>query len=534
MKKWMKEAIGYSMALMIGISSVGCQLKEVNAEEMDVVNIGVTNSLGGMNPLCIDQTEINAHAVGLMFLPLVELDNDLNFQAMLAESVETEDQIHFTVRIDEDAVWSDGTPVTAEDVEYTFLRLASPVINNTTMMYYAFEGVGEDGFVEAGAEHVEGVRVIDEKTVEFVAKQPMSLTTFQNSYARYLRTLPKHILEQYTDEELLTLEWFQSPDVVSGPYRVTDFDANHYISYTANEHYWKGVPEIEKLNIKILDGSQIYAGLRTGEIDITHHTMTSIPLEDYESIEALEDVEVVYGMPVTNQSVFIQTANLADVRVRQALLYAIDREKILGELLKEHGEIVDGFLSSAGPLYSDAVTPVEYNPEKARELLSEAGWDSSRTLRFYVNSGDTTFVNAAQILAAMWSAVGVKTEIRTMNLSALMSAAGSLDYDLMAVQYTYAPVDPYPDVTWLLSGEGSWTGYSNAEIDEAMEQVRKIDSPEEAKVFYETVNKKVQEEVPMFSAYIISAQGAVNQRLQGAEPCVYGFFNEVHNWTVEE
>ena len=93
MKKWMKEAIGYSMALMIGISSVGCQLKEVNAEEMDVVNIGVTNSLGGMNPLCIDQTEINAHAVGLMFLPLVELDNDLNFQAMLAESVETEDQI---------------------------------------------------------------------------------------------------------------------------------------------------------------------------------------------------------------------------------------------------------------------------------------------------------------------------------------------------------------------------------------------------------------------------------------------------------
>ena len=104
------------------------------------------------------------------------------------------------------------------------------MINNTTMMYYAFEGVGEDGFVEAGAEHVEGVRVIDEKTVEFVAKQPMSLTTFQNSYARYLRTLPKHILEQYTDEELLTLEWFQSPDVVSGPYRVTDFDANHYIS----------------------------------------------------------------------------------------------------------------------------------------------------------------------------------------------------------------------------------------------------------------------------------------------------------------
>lgn len=534
MKKWMKKSLGVSMALMFGVLSVGSDWKAVQAADVDIVNIGVTDTLGSMNPLCMDQTEMNVNVVGLMFLPLVELDSELNFQGMLAESVSTEDQIHFTVRIDENAVWSDGTAVTAEDVEYTFLKLASPVIHNTTMMYYVFEGVGEDGFVEAGAESVEGVKVIDEKTVEFVTKEPMSLITFQNSYARYFRTLPKHVLEQYTDEQLQTLEWFQKPDVVSGPYQVTDFDANHYISYTANENYWKGTPEIEKLNIKILDGSQIYAGLQTGEIDITHHTLTSIPMEDYESIEALEHVEVVYGTPVTNQSVFIQTANLADVKVRQALLYAIDRTKVLENLLMGHGEIVDGFLSSASPFYSESVVPVEYNPEKAKELLKEAGWDSSQKLRFFVNSGDTTFVNAAQILAAMWEAVGIKTEIRTMNLSSLMAAAGSLDYDLMAVQYTYAPVDPYLDINWLLSGEGSWTGYRSEDIEEAMKQVQTAEDETAVTALYETVNKKVQEEVPMFSAYIISAQGAVNQRLQGAEPSVYGFFNEVHNWTIEE
>ena len=95
-----------------------------------------------------------------------------------------------------------------------------------------------------------------------------------------------------------------------------------------------GAPKIEKLNIQIKDASQIYAGLQSGEIDITHHTMTAIPQEDYDSIEALENVSVVYGTPVTNQSVFIQTANVTDARVRQALVYAIDREQILEQLLK--------------------------------------------------------------------------------------------------------------------------------------------------------------------------------------------------------
>lgn len=521
------------MAAAFVLNAAGAAVN-VLADEVKIVNIGVTNSLGGMNPLMIDQTEINVYAMGLQFLPLVELNSELEFEYMLVDSVTTEDNQNFVVHLDENAMWSDGTPVTAEDVEYTFLKLASPVINNTTMMYYAFAGVGEDGFVEAGAESAEGVQVLDEKTIQFTSKEPMSLTTFMNTYARYLRTLPKHVLENYTDEELMTLDWFNHPDVVSGPYMVTDFDMNHYISYTSNENYWKGEPNIEKLNIKIMDGSQIYAGLQSGEIDITHHTMTAIPQEDYESIEALENVTVVYGTPVTNQSVFVQTANLQDERVRQALVYAIDREMILEQLLKGHGEIVDGFLSSASPFFDETMENISYDPDKAKELLSEAGWDGSKTLKFYVNSGDSTFVMAAQVMAAQWAAVGVKAEIQTVDLATLMTVAGSNDYDLLAVQYTYAPVDPYPDITWLLSGEGSWTGYSSEEINEAMTNTQLTSDVEEIKGYYSTVNRIVQEEVPMFSAYVISAQGAVSERLSGAEPTVYGFFNDVQDWDIVE
>ena len=87
------------------------------------------------------------------------------------------------------------------------------------------------------------------------------------------------MIEQYSEEELSTADWFNHPDVVSGPFIVTDFDVDHYISYEANKDYWKGAPKIDKLNIKIVDGSQLYAGLQSGEIDITQQTMSDIPQE---------------------------------------------------------------------------------------------------------------------------------------------------------------------------------------------------------------------------------------------------------------
>ena len=546
--RWKKVLSALVLTAAMGITAVGCgtsggntgsqpQGENAAATETaevsdDIVNIGVTDTLGTLNPLLMDGGEINKYATSLMFLPLVELNSKLEFEGEIADSVTTEDNKNFIVHIDEKATWSDGEKITADDVVYTALRLTSPVIGNTSMMYYVFEGVGDDGFTEEGAESIDGIKAIDDATVQFTTKEEMSLTSFENSYARYLMTLPKHVIEQYSEEELKTAEWFNHPDVVSGPYMVTDFDVDHYISYQANGNYWKGAPKIAKLNIKIVSGSQLYAGLQSGEIDITQPTMSVIPQEDYGSIEGLSNVNVVYGEPVTNQSVFIQTKNVPDVRVRQAMLYAIDRKMVLEQLLKGKGEVVDGFLSSASPFYDDSIVPVEQDVEKAKELLAEAGWDGSQTLRFYVNSGDSAFVNAANVFVAQWAAVGIKVEVQTVDFATLMSVAGTNDYDILAVQYTYAPVDPYPDVAWLLGGEDSWTGYGDDSVNEALAKTQTTSDINEIKGLYSVVDQKVQEEVPMFSAYIVSAQAAVNKRLVNATPSVYGFFNNVEQWEI--
>lgn len=498
-----------------------------------IVNIGVTSSLNTLNPLLMDGVEINKYSTGLMFLPLVELNADMEFEGMLADSVTAEDDRNFLVHIDEKAMWSDGQPVTADDVVYTALRLCSPAISNAAMMYYVFEGVGDDGFVETGADSVAGITKVDDKTVRFTTKAPMSLITFNSSYARYLMPLPKHIIGEVPEEELAGYDWFNHPDVVSGPYKVTAFDKDHYISYEANENYWKGAPAIDKLNIKIVEGSQLLAGLKSGEIDVTQNTMSAIPMEDYESVAALDNVTVSYGDPITNQSVFIQTGNVTDPRVRQALVYAIDRQQILDQLLKGNGEVVEGFISSASPYFDPSIEPVPYDPEKAKELLSESGWDGSQTLRFCVDSGDSTFVNAASIIVAQWAAVGIKAQIQTMDINTLMSTTASGDFDVMAVQYTYPPVDPYVDIAWLLGGEGSWTGYTSSAIEEAFSKIPLTSDTAELTKLYSAVDQQVQADVPMFSAYVIKSMAAVNNRLVNVTPTVYGFFNHVEQWDVQ-
>ena len=523
-----------ALCLMLPMASCG----NMSGASGDIVNIGMTDTIPSVNPLLLDASEIAKTISDLQFLQLCELNSDLEFVGMLADSITTEDNIHFTVHIDENAKWSDGVDITAKDLVFSVLRYASPVIGNTSMLLYAFEGVDPNtGFVAEGAtaEDLTGVVAVDEKTVVFTTRSPMPLASFMNTYGRYIHVIPEHILGEVPESELSSYAWFDAPEVVSGPYRIVAYDRDHYVSFVANESYFKGAPKIAKLNIKIVEPSQQYAGLRSGEIDFVQQTTGNIPNEDYANVQALEGITTVLGAPVTNQSVFIQTANVPDVRIRQAILYAINRQELVSGLLGGNGEVVDGFLSSASPYYDAGITATTQDVEKAKELVAQAvadGYDTSAALRFYVTSSDAVFVNVASYIAAQLEAVGLKVKIQTVDFSTLMTVAGTTDYEMLAVQYTYSPVDPYPDMAWLLGGEGSWTGYSDTDVTMALAASQVRTDPAEIRAAYSTVNAKMQQDVPMFSAYIIKALGAVNDRVKNARPDVFGSYINIHEWEI--
>ena len=552
--KILKRILAGVLTSLLAISLVACQKTEAEnaaddtastvtetatetaTEGEKIVNIGVTDSLSSVNPLLMDASEILKYSLALEFLPLVELNGDLEFEGMLASSITTSDNLNFTVAIDPNATWSDGTAVTAADVEFTLLKLSSPELANVSMALYAIEGIGDDGFTESGATSISGVQVVDDKTIVITTKYEMALTTFQNTYGRYILTVPKHILESVAIDQLASYEWFQNPDVVSGPYRITEYDLQHFVSYEANSAYWKGEPKIQKLNFKIMDSPQLLTSLQAGEIDFIQQTTGNILQEDYEAVEALDGVQVNYGAPVTNQSIFFNTTAVSDVRIRQAIFYGLDRETLISGFLGGKGEVVDGFLSSASPFFSEDLAVTSYDPEKAKELLAEAvadGFDASVPLQFYVNSGDSTFVLAADYIAAKLAEIGLQIQVNTVDLSTLLTKAGSKEYDLLAVQYTYAPVDPYPDINWLLSADG-WTGYFNQTIADELTKTQLTSDIAEIRASYQAINQVVQQDVPMISAYVIQAQGVVSERLLNATPDVYGSFINIHEWDVKE
>ncbi|MBQ7488235.1 MAG: ABC transporter substrate-binding protein [Clostridia bacterium] len=498
------------------------------------VNIGVTNTLTTLNPLAMDNTEVVKYACSLTFLPLLELDSSLNFVPQLAKSITTEDNLTFTVTLQDDAKWSDGRPVTAEDVEFTLILGADPASFNVSLAMYMIDGTDDNGFIEAGADHIDGIHVIDERTLTIRTKWETALYTFNNNFGRYLLPVPKHVLGKIPREELLTLSWFNHPDVISGPYFISDADLNHYVYYTANENYFLGAPKIKYLNIQVVSGSQLLAGLQSGEIDLVQQTMGSIPIEDYSSVRALPNVTAVSGTPVTNESIFINTANVPDVRIRRALLLGMDRETMFNALLEGNGELVDGFLVSASPYYSSVLGLTAYDPEEAARLVSEAAAEGARTAyTWYINSSESTWATAMEYFAALYEEIGLQIEIRTVDLATLMTIAGNAEHDIMSVEYTYAPVDPYTDVVWLLGGEGSWTGYATDATNEALALSQTLNDNAAIAEQYLIVDQAMQTDVPMISGWVLSTLGAVSNRLTGVRPDVFGTFIDVQNWDIQ-
>lgn len=528
---WRISVVLFTLLLLAACGSNSGNEEKKESQTKNMVNIGVTNSLDTINPLLGGGKEVDKYAIGLEFLPLVELDKDLNYVGQLASSITTEDNQTFTVKIDEDAKWSDGQDITADDVIFSVLRTTSPEVGNTNVYSYAnIKGFDENGNSPSGAESIEGLVKVDDKTVQFLATTKLSLDSFENTFGRYIFTVPKHILKDVPADELSTYDWFNKPDVVSGPYKLTDYDSETFLSFKSNQKYWKSVPKIKKMNIKILDSSQLYAGLQSGEIDFVQQTMGSIAQDDYANVQKLENVTSVLDEPITNQMVFLNTGTIKDKRVRQAILYAVDRKKIVKDLLDGNGEVADGFLSSYSPYFDKSITPTKYDLDKAKKLVEDSGWDSTQTLTFLVNSGDQTFVQAADIIVASLKEIGINAKVESVNLSTLTTRAGDHDYDILAVQYTMAPIDPYPDISWLINSEGDWPQYQNSSINEQFEKVQGASSQDEVAALYSRVTKTLQEDVPFFSAYFVRSLGAVNKELENAEPHTYGSFNNIEKW----
>ena len=331
--------------------------------------LSLTSNPESMNPLYAS-TWYTECVFDLILLPLWNIDDQGQYQMELAQELPTlqnggvsADGLTITLKFRDDANWSDGTPVTADDAVFTYDMTMSD--GNGVFSRYPFDT------------YVESMTAVDPKTLEIKLSSPYAdwSTSF---FTGISRVLPKHVLQPVFDQEgtLDNAQWNRTANIVNGPFTLTEFVSDDHLTLAANEGYWRGRPKLDTLFIRIFadDAAQL-AALQSGQSDIGSYIVGD-QIPTLEATGMFETPTSANGYIVTifmNMDPKTAQPAMTDPNVRRALALAIDRQLIIDQ-------IYNGIYTIPATYWDDTVydnpdlEPYPFDPEGAKALLDEAGW----------------------------------------------------------------------------------------------------------------------------------------------------------------
>lgn len=326
-----------------------------------------------------------------IFDTLIDLDREYKPTVpALATSWAYLDDVTLEVKLREGVTFHNGEPFTADDVVFTFERVLSST-----------EPIGINSWVAGTLDRVEKV---DDYTVRFITPEP---------YAPLVPNLTRiHIIPDQTVKEQGVPAFAQSP-VGTGPFRYVSWTPGQEIVLEKYEDHWRdGMPYIDRAVFRIIpDEFARFAALRAGEVDIVQN----LPASRIEQVEADPNLRVVSVWGQRNMWIGIMIVPpLDDVRIRQALNYAVDKQAIIDAIFNGHaGAVAPGGFGALAFGYHDDIEGYPYDPQRARELLAEAGYPNGLNLEFRCSSDRyASDREVCQAIQAYLAAVGVNTEVQ--------------------------------------------------------------------------------------------------------------------------
>lgn len=425
---------------------------------------------------------------GNIYESLLRYDTELEPQPSLAESWEvSEDGLTYTFDLQDGVTWHDGEPFTAEDVVFSvdeFLRETHPRLR-------------------VSLEHVESVEAPDDDTVVFKLKNPFGpfLGVFE---VGTMPIVPKHIYEG-TD---FANNPMNATPIGTGPYKFEEWEKGSYIHLVKNEDYYiEGKPRIDEIYWRVIpDAASRAVAFETGEVDV----LPGGSVENFDIPRLIEMDGVCstgdgweYFAPHAWLWINTREAPMDDRRFRQALMHAMDREFVKDVVWNGFGKVATGPVSSSTRFYTDAVPQYEYDPDKARALLDEMGYDGAPIRLLPLPYGET-WQRWAEAVKQNLEEVGVEVEIVATDVAGWNQKVSEWDYDL-AFTYLYQYGDPALGVarTYLSSNiaKGSpWnnvSGYENPEVDRLFEEAAVTVGADKRQAIYDEVQRTLVEDVPV-------------------------------------
>lgn len=521
-------------SLLVGCGDSSANSGSSSSNQQLVFNLGE-------DPETMDPTLNNSSGAGTMILNAFEglmvLDENDQPVEGTAESMEvSEDGLVYTFKIREDAKWSDGEAVTADNFKYSWLR----ALNKETAAEYAYQLFyikNAEKFYngEATAEEV-GINVIDEKTLEVTLETPTSYFPQLLAFTTYV-PLREDIVS--ADPE----GWATNPEtyVSNGPFKLVQWDMKDQLVFEKNENYWdKDSVKLETLTFKLVtDETTAYSELKAGNFDMVN----SVPTNEIEPgiEEGLVKVSPKLGSYYFAINVGKQDTLSEDVKevlsnklVRQALNLAIDRQEIIDNVAKAEQVPAYSFVPQgitdengndfASKEYYDP-SDMEGNIAKAKELLKEAGYENGNgipTIELMYNS-EGAHKDICQILQQNWAEIGINVELTNQEWAVFLNTRQQGDYQIARHGWIGDYVDPMTFLDlWTTDGGNNDTGFSNARYDELIAAAKVETDSEKRLEMLREAEDILMDEMPILPIYNYTTVTAANENVKGVRISTLG------------
>ena len=523
---------------------------------------------------------------------LVQKDITANLIPDLAESWETPDDKTYIFYLKKGVKFHDGTEFTAEDVKYTFESILDPEMKSPKAYGYKKllrfqlteqifdtlrqENIPEDILLKLEdlkdrkydfeEEFLESLKVLDElketigeeqfdeyKTQIIKHTQKIAIEiidpytikfTLNETYSPFLIEMVQKIVPKKATEEQEGKKYMDQL-IGTGPFKIVEWKHDEQVVFEANPDYFEGAPKIDKLVFKIIpDDTVRFLELKQGGVDLVQNAVPPdmVPIaEETEGLKVIAQESIVIYYLAFN----LEDPILKNVKVRQAIAHAIDRQTILEHLMKGQASLATGLLSPVNWAYEPDVKTYDYDVEKAMALLDEAGYPDPdgdgpepRLKLVYKTSTNPLRIRIGEVMQDQFKKAGIEiSEIQTFEWAKFYQDIKDGNFQMYSLRWVgITEPDIFHSIfhsTMLPPGRNRGR-YANAKIDELTEQGRLVIDTEERKKIYSEIQKILAEELPYVYLWYPHNIVVLNERVQGFELYPDGDFASLQNVWIEE
>ncbi len=519
------------------------------------VSIAIASDPENMNPLILP-TGVVRPVFETTFNALVRSNASMEWEPDLATSwTVSDDNRTVTFNLRDDVKFHDGQPFTARDVAFTLSSMAHPAYIGGQFGHVQ-NILGAQQYRDGGADGVEGIEVIDDHTIAITTVEP-DASIFVTVSLGAIGVIPEHILGDVPHDQWQVHEYNRQP-VGTGPFRFVRRETDSYIMLEAFEDHFGGRPLIDRLVWRIGDGRAQMAAFMNQEVDVI-----GVPTDEVDMVENRPFANVVVHDRLS--FTYIGMNNLhpvfAETRVRQAVATALNAEEITRAVTHGYGVPITVPTYHGSWAYPTDFEGWPYDPQRAAEMLDEAGWvlnsqtgvrekDGVATeVRWNHAAGDVADRTAAMVQQDL-EAVGFKLDIQAVDFATMTHFLMPRDSQGVGRAHTVddfhiytlglsVRADPQPIERQFhsanLSPQGhNYVSYSNPHVDELFAEARRSLDFEERQAVFQELFTILGTEVPWVPLYSTVQASAAHQRVQGFDPNALGQVHNITEWWLKD